>query len=131
MPSFLLQTSDTHTKMIEILEKTGFSTQEFILSPMQFGVPYSRPRYFCLVAYIPRFHFSLFLPSFYFIVKRFAFLFNFPNMTISWSFLFHRITFLVSVAMWFNILSLMICTLNLTDHHGLAIVKVLVRVGLD
>lgn len=23
-------------------------TQEFILSPLQFGVPYSRPRYFCL-----------------------------------------------------------------------------------
>ncbi|KAL4033912.1 hypothetical protein IC575_007030 [Cucumis melo] len=42
------ETSDTHTKMIEILEKAGFSTQEFILSPMQFGVPYSRPRYFCL-----------------------------------------------------------------------------------
>lgn len=42
------ETSDTHTKMIEILEKAGFSRQEFILSPMQFGVPYSRPRYFCL-----------------------------------------------------------------------------------
>ena len=35
--------------MIEILSKTGFVTQEFILSPVQFGVPYSRPRYFCLV----------------------------------------------------------------------------------
>lgn len=46
---FLLQTSDTHEKMIEILSKTGFVTQEFILSPIQFGVPYSRPRYFCLV----------------------------------------------------------------------------------
>ncbi|XP_022132299.1 tRNA (cytosine(38)-C(5))-methyltransferase isoform X2 [Momordica charantia] len=42
------ETSDTHTKMIEILEKADFSRQEFILSPMQFGVPYSRPRYFCL-----------------------------------------------------------------------------------
>ncbi|KAJ9702514.1 hypothetical protein PVL29_004314 [Vitis rotundifolia] len=42
------ETSDTHVKMIEILSKTGFVTQEFILSPIQFGVPYSRPRYFCL-----------------------------------------------------------------------------------
>uniref|UniRef100_A0A5B7BQF9 Putative tRNA (Cytosine-5-)-methyltransferase-like isoform X2 n=1 Tax=Davidia involucrata TaxID=16924 RepID=A0A5B7BQF9_DAVIN len=42
------ETSDTHRKMIEILSKTDFVTQEFILSPLQFGVPYSRPRYFCL-----------------------------------------------------------------------------------
>ncbi|KAM0968807.1 hypothetical protein ACFX13_017408 [Malus domestica] len=42
------ETSDTHTKMIEILGRTNFVTQEFILSPLQFAVPYSRPRYFCL-----------------------------------------------------------------------------------
>ncbi|XP_028799145.1 tRNA (cytosine(38)-C(5))-methyltransferase 2 isoform X2 [Neltuma alba] len=42
------ETSDTHATMIEILEKTNFITQEFILSPLQFGIPYSRPRYFCL-----------------------------------------------------------------------------------
>ncbi|CAL5183217.1 unnamed protein product [Lathyrus oleraceus] len=42
------ETSDTHAKLIEILEKTNFITQEFILSPLQFGIPYSRPRYFCL-----------------------------------------------------------------------------------
>ncbi|GAV70563.1 DNA_methylase domain-containing protein [Cephalotus follicularis] len=42
------ETSDTHSKMIEILGKCDFVTQEFILSPIQFGVPYSRPRYFCL-----------------------------------------------------------------------------------
>ncbi|XP_059641465.1 tRNA (cytosine(38)-C(5))-methyltransferase 2 isoform X2 [Cornus florida] len=42
------ETSDTHRKMIEMLAKTDFVTQEFILSPLQFGVPYSRPRYFCL-----------------------------------------------------------------------------------
>ncbi|XP_021758150.1 tRNA (cytosine(38)-C(5))-methyltransferase-like [Chenopodium quinoa] len=42
------ETSDTHNKMIEVLAKTGYLTQEFILSPLQFGVPYSRPRYFCL-----------------------------------------------------------------------------------
>ncbi|KAJ4826592.1 C-5 cytosine-specific DNA methylase [Turnera subulata] len=42
------ETSDTHAKMKEILANSGFVTQEFILSPIQFGVPYSRPRYFCL-----------------------------------------------------------------------------------
>ncbi|XP_028247282.1 tRNA (cytosine(38)-C(5))-methyltransferase 2-like [Glycine soja] len=42
------ETSDTHAKLIEILEKTNFITQEFILTPLQFGIPYSRPRYFCL-----------------------------------------------------------------------------------
>ncbi|GMG99016.1 hypothetical protein Nepgr_000856 [Nepenthes gracilis] len=42
------ETSDTHRKMIAVLEKTGFVTQEFILSPLQFGIPYSRTRYFCL-----------------------------------------------------------------------------------
>ncbi|THG06850.1 hypothetical protein TEA_010187 [Camellia sinensis var. sinensis] len=42
------ETSDTHRIMIEILAKGDFVTQEFILSPLQFGVPYSRPRYFCL-----------------------------------------------------------------------------------
>ncbi|XP_050363594.1 tRNA (cytosine(38)-C(5))-methyltransferase 2 isoform X2 [Argentina anserina] len=42
------ETSDTQGKMIEILRSSDFITQEFILSPLQFGVPYSRPRYFCL-----------------------------------------------------------------------------------
>ncbi|GAB2223049.1 hypothetical protein Droror1_Dr00017184 [Drosera rotundifolia] len=42
------ETSDTHCKMIEVLKRTGFITQEFILTPLQFGAPYSRPRYFCL-----------------------------------------------------------------------------------
>ncbi|KAI6681458.1 hypothetical protein NL676_035339 [Syzygium grande] len=42
------ETSDTHAKMIETLKSSGFATQEFILSPLQFAVPYSRPRYFCL-----------------------------------------------------------------------------------
>ncbi|EOY31434.1 Pentatricopeptide repeat superfamily protein, putative [Theobroma cacao] len=39
---------DTRAKMVEILAKSDFVTQELILSPLQFGVPYSRPRYFCL-----------------------------------------------------------------------------------
>ncbi|PIA65495.1 hypothetical protein AQUCO_00100773v1 [Aquilegia coerulea] len=56
MPPYMLfvenvvgfETSDTHKQMIEILVSTGFITQEYILTPLQFGVPYSRPRYFCL-----------------------------------------------------------------------------------
>ena len=36
-------------EMIDTLTKSDYVTQEFILSPLQFGVPYSRPRYFCLV----------------------------------------------------------------------------------
>ncbi|KAL6578538.1 C-5 cytosine-specific DNA methylase [Orobanche minor] len=42
------ETSDTHARMITMLRENHFDTQEFILSPLQFGVPYSRPRYFCL-----------------------------------------------------------------------------------
>jgi len=42
------ESSITHKRMMEVLEKIGFITQEFILSPLQFYVPYSRPRYFCL-----------------------------------------------------------------------------------
>ncbi|KAF8091013.1 hypothetical protein N665_0458s0015 [Sinapis alba] len=42
------ETSDTHMEMIDTLRKSDYVTQEFILSPLQFGVPYSRPRYFCL-----------------------------------------------------------------------------------
>ncbi|PWA85535.1 DNA methyltransferase-2 [Artemisia annua] len=42
------ETSDTHQMMVKLLEENQFVTQEFILSPLQFGVPYSRPRYFCL-----------------------------------------------------------------------------------
>lgn len=60
--TFLLQTSNTRNKMIEVLATTGYLTQEFILSPLQFGVPYSRPRYFCLVPFYSLL-FSLFLLS--------------------------------------------------------------------
>ncbi|KAM0826652.1 hypothetical protein ACQ4PT_068726 [Festuca glaucescens] len=42
------EVSDTHDQLIEVLSSLNFNTQEFILSPLQFGVPYSRPRYFCL-----------------------------------------------------------------------------------
>lgn len=42
------EVSDTHDLLLEVLSGLNFNTQEFILSPVQFGVPYSRPRYFCL-----------------------------------------------------------------------------------
>ncbi|XP_008809597.2 tRNA (cytosine(38)-C(5))-methyltransferase 2 isoform X2 [Phoenix dactylifera] len=42
------ETSNTHKQMIKVLTRVGFVTQEYILSPLQFKVPYSRPRYFCL-----------------------------------------------------------------------------------
>jgi len=43
------EVSDTHDQLLEVLSSLNFNLQEFILSPLQFGVPYSRPRYFCLV----------------------------------------------------------------------------------
>lgn len=42
------EVSDTHDQLLEVLSSLNFNMQEFILSPLQFGVPYSRPRYFCL-----------------------------------------------------------------------------------
>ncbi|CAO2183354.1 unnamed protein product [Urochloa humidicola] len=42
------EVSDTHDQLLEVLSSLNFNVQEFILSPLQFGVPYSRPRYFCL-----------------------------------------------------------------------------------
>lgn len=50
MMIIFLQTSDTHEKMVAMLRENHFEIQEFILSPLQFAVPYSRPRYFCLVS---------------------------------------------------------------------------------
>ena len=31
-----------------MLRGAGYAVQEFLLSPLQLGVPYSRPRYFCI-----------------------------------------------------------------------------------
>ncbi|KAG0484125.1 hypothetical protein HPP92_012209 [Vanilla planifolia] len=42
------EVSDTRKHMLGIFARTCFVTQEYILSPLQFGIPYSRPRYFCL-----------------------------------------------------------------------------------
>ncbi|XP_015688304.1 tRNA (cytosine(38)-C(5))-methyltransferase 2 isoform X2 [Oryza brachyantha] len=47
------EVSDTHDQLLEVLSDLNFNTQEFILSPLQFGIPYSRPRYFCLAKQEP------------------------------------------------------------------------------
>jgi hypothetical protein len=40
--------SETRATLVATLGTLAYHVQEFILSPKQFGVPYSRPRYFCL-----------------------------------------------------------------------------------
>ncbi|EPS73272.1 hypothetical protein M569_01482, partial [Genlisea aurea] len=47
------ENSDTHKKMMAALGENHYQIQEFVLSPLQFGVPYSRPRYFCLAKLKP------------------------------------------------------------------------------
>eukprot|EP00850_Spirogloea_muscicola_P019800 SM000199S05427 [mRNA] locus=s199:82123:91078:- [translate_table: standard] len=42
------EVSDTHARLMCALEQADFRAQEFVLSPIDFGIPYSRPRYFCL-----------------------------------------------------------------------------------
>ena len=42
------ETSETRDVLLRTLEQNGFDSREFILSPRMFGVPYSRPRYFCV-----------------------------------------------------------------------------------
>ncbi|GMH43586.1 hypothetical protein BSKO_11508 [Bryopsis sp. KO-2023] len=42
------ETSITRGRMMGVLQEGGFTVQEFIISPNQLGIPYSRPRYFCL-----------------------------------------------------------------------------------
>lgn len=40
--------SDTRATLIATLQAQKYHHQEFVLSPQALGVPYSRPRYFCL-----------------------------------------------------------------------------------
>jgi len=54
-PAYLLvenvvgfETSSTAEDLRAFLGRQGYVVQEFLLSPTQLGVPYSRPRYFCL-----------------------------------------------------------------------------------
>eukprot|EP00232_Nephroselmis_pyriformis_P016455 CAMPEP_0182898590 /NCGR_PEP_ID=MMETSP0034_2-20130328/27577_1 /TAXON_ID=156128 /ORGANISM="Nephroselmis pyriformis, Strain CCMP717" /LENGTH=192 /DNA_ID=CAMNT_0025032571 /DNA_START=86 /DNA_END=660 /DNA_ORIENTATION=+ len=48
------ETSRTHGSLLEALEHADFAVQQFLLSPLQMGVPYSRPRYFCLAKRRPK-----------------------------------------------------------------------------
>lgn len=41
-------TSITREALKSLLQKNGYHFQDFILSPKDFGTPYSRPRYFCV-----------------------------------------------------------------------------------
>jgi hypothetical protein len=45
--------SATAQQLRSFLAQQGYAVQEFHLSPMQLGVPYSRPRYFCLANKVP------------------------------------------------------------------------------
>jgi site-specific DNA-cytosine methylase len=60
-PTYLLvenvvgfEESATAQQLREFLAQQGYAVQEFHLSPTQLGVPYSRPRYFCLARKVPR-----------------------------------------------------------------------------
>jgi site-specific DNA-cytosine methylase len=47
------ETSTTRDILKATLEAAGMDVREFFLSPLDFGVPYSRPRYFCLARLQP------------------------------------------------------------------------------
>ena len=54
-PAYLLienvvgfEASDTRAALVATLTHHRYTFREFILSPAQFAVPYSRPRYFCV-----------------------------------------------------------------------------------
>jgi tRNA (cytosine38-C5)-methyltransferase len=38
------ETSDMHMLLLQCLEGAGYYVAEFILTPLQYGIPYSRPR---------------------------------------------------------------------------------------
>ena len=40
--------SRTAQALRSMLRCAGYAVQEFLLSPLQLGIPYSRPRYFCI-----------------------------------------------------------------------------------
>jgi site-specific DNA-cytosine methylase len=42
------ESSATREALTEVLQAAGYHFQEFHLSPKNFGIPYSRPRYFCV-----------------------------------------------------------------------------------
>ncbi|KAK3271196.1 C-5 cytosine-specific DNA methylase, variant 2 [Cymbomonas tetramitiformis] len=48
------ETSNTRNVLVSTLENSGYNYQEYILTPSQFGIPYSRPRYFMLAKRAPQ-----------------------------------------------------------------------------
>ncbi|KAH9971182.1 S-adenosyl-L-methionine-dependent methyltransferase [Lactifluus volemus] len=46
------EASTTRTRVLCVLKKLGFVTQEFLLTPLQFGIPNSRLRYYLLASRI-------------------------------------------------------------------------------
>jgi tRNA (cytosine38-C5)-methyltransferase len=47
------EASATAQQLRTFLAQQGYAVQEFHLSPTQLGVPYSRPRFFCLARKVP------------------------------------------------------------------------------
>lgn len=48
------ENSVTREHLMDMFKELGLMTQEFIMSPRQLGIPYSRPRYFCLAKKEPK-----------------------------------------------------------------------------
>lgn len=46
--------SEIHSRLVDKLNEVGYSFQEFLLTPTQFGVPNSRCRYYCIARKFPR-----------------------------------------------------------------------------
>lgn len=45
--------SATRSHLAETMRRNGYITQEFLVSPLELGIPYSRARYFCLAKLSP------------------------------------------------------------------------------
>ena len=50
------ETSETHAALLSALRDTGYAAQGAMLSPLEVGVPYSRPRYFVLAKRVAKGH---------------------------------------------------------------------------
>mmetsp|Transcript_26872 Transcript_26872/g.45083 ORF Transcript_26872/g.45083 Transcript_26872/m.45083 type:complete len:200 (-) Transcript_26872:53-652(-) len=67
-PSYILvenvvgfEASSTRKELVETLHANAYTCQEFLCTPLQFGIPYSRPRYFMLAKRQPL-HFAVEYP---------------------------------------------------------------------
>ena len=59
LPSFLLvenvrgfESSETRNIYVEFLTRNNYAYQEYLLTPLQFGIPNSRLRYYCIAKHI-------------------------------------------------------------------------------